>query len=171
MEGYILWAVPTSAGPPILYGRIRPMAEELPKGADRYIARGCGIGTGTYKPVRRGHTGSWYLPSPMSLVSVEGQPLTDRLALLGGSLLPQPYDLSNEGHVFDNAGLAGCLTHAGELSGLHPLQDVWSVSGYPGDQVITPVACLGFLVKLFGLPPPRTCQLPTIFSLEPLGVS
>jgi hypothetical protein len=88
MEGYILWAVPTSADAPILYGRIRPMAEELPKGADRYIARGCGIGIGTYRPARRGHTGSWYLPSPMSLVSVDGQPLTDCVPFLGGGLLP-----------------------------------------------------------------------------------
>jgi hypothetical protein len=34
MEGYILWTVPASADAPILYGRIRPMAEELPKGAE-----------------------------------------------------------------------------------------------------------------------------------------
>ena len=46
MEGYILWAVPTSAWSPILYGRIRPMAGALPTGTDRCIARGCGIRVG-----------------------------------------------------------------------------------------------------------------------------
>src|SRR5262245_54991213 len=64
MEGYILWAVPTSADAPILYGRIRSIAEELPKGVDRYIARGCGIGAGTHKPARCGHMGSWSLLLP-----------------------------------------------------------------------------------------------------------
>jgi hypothetical protein len=102
MEGYILWAVPTSADAPILYGRIRPIAEELPKGVDRYIARGCGIGTGTHKPARGSHTGSWSWFSLVSLVCGDGQPLPDRSPFLRGGLLPQPYNLIDEGHVFNN---------------------------------------------------------------------
>ena len=74
---------------------------------------------GTQRPVGRflralGHC-------PTSLVYVDGQPLTDRLPLLWSGLLPQSYYLIDEGHVFDHACLSGCLTHAGELSGLHPL--------------------------------------------------
>src|SRR6266567_6786294 len=38
MEGYMLWAVATSAGPPIVYGRFRPRSGELPKGTYRFIA-------------------------------------------------------------------------------------------------------------------------------------
>ena len=37
MEGYLLWAVATSAGPPIVYGCFRPIAGELPKGAYKFI--------------------------------------------------------------------------------------------------------------------------------------
>src|SRR5262245_60185409 len=92
----------------------------------------------------------------MPLVCVEGQPLPDRLTFLWGGLLPQSYDLIDQRHVFDNACLSGCLPHACELPGLHPLQDVWSVSGYPGYQVVTPVAGLGLLVGFLGVPPART---------------
>jgi hypothetical protein len=57
--------------------------------------------------------------------------LMDRLPFLWGGLLPQPYDLRDEGHGFNNACLSGCLPYAGELSDLHPLQDVRLVVGYP----------------------------------------
>jgi hypothetical protein len=49
--------------------------------------------------------------SLMSLVCVEGQPLTDRLPFLWCGLLPQPYYLLDQRHVFDNACLSGCLPH------------------------------------------------------------
>ena len=83
------------------------------------------------------------------------KPLTDRLPFLGGSLLPQPYDLIDEEYVFDNACLSGCLPYAGELPGLHPLQAVWPIAGYPGYQVVTAVACLSFLVGFLGVAPAR----------------
>jgi hypothetical protein len=38
MEGYMLWAVATSAGAPILYGRFRPRSGEQPTGTYRFIA-------------------------------------------------------------------------------------------------------------------------------------
>ena len=38
MEGYTLWAVATSAGAPILYGRFCPWSGALPKGTYRFIA-------------------------------------------------------------------------------------------------------------------------------------
>jgi hypothetical protein len=91
----------------------------------------------------------------MLLVCVDGQPLPDRLPLLWCGLLPQPYYLSDEGHVFNNACLSGCLTHTGELSGLHPLQNVWPITGNPSHKIITPVACLGFLVGFLGVPSAR----------------
>src|SRR5215470_10683143 len=37
MEGYMLWAVATSAGSPIVYGCFRPISGELPKGAYKFI--------------------------------------------------------------------------------------------------------------------------------------
>jgi hypothetical protein len=38
MEGYRLWAIATSAGAPILYGRFRLWAGEQPTGTYRFIA-------------------------------------------------------------------------------------------------------------------------------------
>jgi len=38
MEGYTLWAVATSAGTPILYGRFRPWSGAQPTGTYRFIA-------------------------------------------------------------------------------------------------------------------------------------
>jgi hypothetical protein len=38
MEGYMLWAVATSVGAPILYGRFRPRSGEQPTGTYRFIA-------------------------------------------------------------------------------------------------------------------------------------
>src|SRR5215831_16856592 len=38
MEGYMLWAVATSAGAPIVYGRFRPRSGELPTGTSRFLA-------------------------------------------------------------------------------------------------------------------------------------
>jgi hypothetical protein len=36
LEWYMLQAASTSGGPPILYGRIRPIAGELPKGTYKF---------------------------------------------------------------------------------------------------------------------------------------
>src|SRR5262249_56646684 len=38
MKGYMPWAIATSAGPPMLYGRFRPRSWEPPTGTYRFIA-------------------------------------------------------------------------------------------------------------------------------------
>jgi hypothetical protein len=76
----------------------------------------------------------------------------ERMTKVGLYAIDKSTTLESNKSLFDNACLSGRFPHAGELAGLHPLQDVWSVSGY---QVITPVACLGFLVGFLGVAPPR----------------
>jgi hypothetical protein len=49
--------------------------------------------------------------SLLSLGYVDGQPLTNRLPFLWYGLLLQPYYLRDEGHVFHDACLSGCLSH------------------------------------------------------------